>query len=55
MKRRRELSTPIPIRIVNTRTGRTTVARGGKDAANIIKIEQDRRSGLELSKEGGTA
>jgi len=55
MRRRRE-TPPAPIRIVNTRTKRTTIARGGKDAANIIKIEQDRRSYLELStSEKGTA
>jgi hypothetical protein len=35
-----------PIRIVNTRTGRTTIARGGKDAALIMKVELDRRSGI---------
>jgi hypothetical protein len=52
--KKRELSTPL-IRIKNTRTGRTVEAKGGKDAANIIKIEQDRRSYIELSKEGGTA
>lgn len=46
---RRELSTPPPIRIVNTRTGRRITANGGRDAANIAKIELDRRSGIELS------
>lgn len=34
------------IRIYNSRTGRTTEARDGKDAALMVKIEQDRRSGL---------
>lgn len=42
-----ELSTPI--RIVNTRTKRTTVATGGRDAANILKVELDRRTGIELA------
>jgi hypothetical protein len=37
------------IRIRNTRTGRTTQARDGKDAAVIAKIELDRRSGIETT------
>lgn len=50
-RRKRELSTPPPIRIVNTRTGRTTIASGGKDAALITKVELDRRGGLAVAAE----
>lgn len=39
---------PAPIRITNTRTGKTTTARGGKDAAHILRTELDRRTGIEL-------
>lgn len=35
------------IRVKNTRTGRTTEAHNGKDAALLVKVEQDRRSSLE--------
>ena len=38
------------IRIFNTRTGRRTRARNGKDAAEMVKIEQDRRSFIEINK-----
>lgn len=37
------------IRVKNTRTGRTVTAHNGKDAANIVKIELDRRSGMAVS------
>jgi hypothetical protein len=37
------------IRIRNTRTGKTTEARDGKDAARILQIESDRRTGAELA------
>lgn len=50
-QKKRELSTPPPIRITNTRTKRTTIAAGGKDAAAILKVELDRRTGLELAKQ----
>jgi hypothetical protein len=49
MSKRRELSTPPPIRITNTRTKRTTIASGGKDAAHILRTELDRRTGIELA------
>lgn len=45
---KRELSNPI--RIINTRTKREVIANDGRDAANILKIELDRRSYVELSK-----
>lgn len=48
--KQRKRRPPHPIRIVNTRTGRTTVATDGRDAANIVKIEQDRRSFIEMNK-----
>jgi hypothetical protein len=50
-RQKHELSTPPPIRITNTRTKRTTIASGGKDAAAILKVELDRRTGLELAAE----
>lgn len=34
------------IRIYNSRTGRTTEAKDGADAALMTKIELDRRSGI---------
>lgn len=37
------------IRFKNTRTGRSVAAKDGKDAALMIRIEQDRRTGLELA------
>lgn len=37
------------IRFTNTRTGRSVQAKDGRDAAHMLKIEQDRRTGLELS------
>jgi hypothetical protein len=37
------------IRIKNTRTGRTVKAKNGADAALMLKIEQDRRTGLEVA------
>jgi len=37
------------IRFVNTRTGRETVARDGKDAAVLVRAEQDTRFGLEVA------
>lgn len=37
------------IRFTNTRTGKSVQAKSGKDAALMLKIEQDRRSGLEVS------
>jgi len=40
---------PRPIRVVNTRTGARTTATDGKDAARILKIESDRRGGIELA------
>lgn len=40
------------IRIQNTRTGRTVEARDGRDAAVMVKIEQDRRSGLTIANLG---
>jgi hypothetical protein len=51
MKRNRERAIPAPIRVTNTRTKRTTVANGGKDAAHILRIELDRRTGIELATE----
>ncbi len=35
------------IRVYNSRTGRTVEAKDGKDARNMVKIEIDRRSGME--------
>jgi hypothetical protein len=49
MRKQRAISTPI--RITNTRTKRTTVANGGKDAAHILRTELDRRTGLELAEQ----
>lgn len=49
MNRRKARPAPLPIRIVNTRTGSRTVATDGKDAARILRIEQDRRTGIELA------
>lgn len=46
---RRGRPAPAPIRIRNTRTGRTTIANGGADAALIAKVELDRRSGIALA------
>lgn len=40
---------PLPIRIVNTRTKSRTVATDGRDAARMLKIESDRRTGIELA------
>lgn len=40
------------IRIRNTRTGRTTQAKDGADAALMTKIELDRRSGLAAALSG---
>lgn len=37
------------IRITNTRTGKSTPAKDGKDAALMARIELDRRTGYELS------
>lgn len=37
------------IRITNTRTGKSTAAKDGKDAALMAKLELDRRTGIELS------
>lgn len=37
------------IRFRNTRTGKQVEATSGKDVANMVKIEQDRRSGLEAT------
>lgn len=37
------------IRFKNTRTGREVAAKSGADLAAMVKIEQDRRSGLEVS------
>lgn len=37
------------IRITNTRTGKSTAAKDGKDAALMARIELDRRTGYELS------
>jgi hypothetical protein len=42
---------PLPIRIVNTRTKSRTVATDGRDAARMLKIESDRRTGIELAAE----
>lgn len=39
----------------NTRTGRTVAAKDGKDVALMLKIEQDRRSGIEASQQGQAA
>lgn len=40
------------IRFRNTRTGRSVPAKDGADAALMVKIEQDRRSGLEAALSG---
>jgi len=37
------------IRITNTRTGKSTEAKDGKDAALMARIELDRRTGIELT------
>ena len=37
------------IRFKNTRTGREVAAKDGRDLAAMVKIEQDRRSGLEVA------
>lgn len=37
------------IRFTNTRTGKSVAAKNGKDAALMVKIEQDRRLGAELA------
>lgn len=37
------------IRFTNTRTGRSVPAKDGRDLAQMVKIEQDRRTGLELA------
>lgn len=37
------------IRFKNTRTGRAVAAKDGADLAAMVKIEQDRRSGLEVA------
>lgn len=37
------------IRFKNTRTGREVAAKDGADLAAMVKIEQDRRSGLEAA------
>lgn len=37
------------IRITNTRTGKSTPAKDGKDAALMAKVELDRRTGYELT------
>lgn len=37
------------IRFVNTRTGRRVPAKSGRDAAAMVKIESDRRSGIEAT------
>lgn len=37
------------IRFTNTRTGKTTAAKDGKDAALLARVELDRRSGIELT------
>jgi hypothetical protein len=38
------------IRFTNTRTKRSTRAKDGKDLALMLRIESDRRTGLELAK-----
>jgi hypothetical protein len=35
------------IRFKNMRTGREVAAKDGRDLAAMVKIEQDRRSGIE--------
>lgn len=37
------------MRITNTRTGRTTAAKDGADLALMVKVELDRRTGIELA------
>lgn len=37
------------MRITNTRTGKTTTARSGADLAHMVKVELDRRTGIELA------
>lgn len=39
------------IRFRNTRTGKVTTAHDAKDAARMVKIESDRRTGAELAAE----
>jgi len=37
------------MRITNTRTGKTTAAKDGADLALMVKVELDRRTGIELA------
>lgn len=37
------------MRITNTRTGKTTTARDAADLAHMVKVELDRRTGIELA------